>query len=64
MGIGRQAAGIAEFSAEVFEVFGAQPTFEKGAGIHAGRGMALEEDLISGKIAIGRFEEVILTHFV
>ena len=29
-----------------------------------GRGMALEEDLISGKIAIGRFEEVILTHFI
>ena len=64
MWIGRQAAGIAEFSAEVFEVFGAQSAFEKCAGIHAGRGMTLEEDLISGEIAIGRFEEVILTYFI
>ena len=64
MGIGRQAAGIAEFSAEVLEMFGAQPAFEKGAGIHAGRGMALEEDLVPREIAIGCFEEVILTHFI
>ena len=45
-------------------MFGAQAAFEKGAGIHAGRGMALKKDLIPGEIAVGRFEEVILTHFI
>ena len=53
MRIGRQAAAGGELAAEVVELAFAEPAFEKGAGVDAGRGVALEVDLIAAAGASG-----------
>src|SRR5690606_7824374 len=64
MRIARQTASRIEFLAEVNQVLFAQTPFEEGAGIHAGRGMALEVDLIARVVAVLAAEEVVEGHFV
>ncbi len=47
MRIGRQAAAGGELAAEVLEFLVVEPAFEESAGVDAGRGVALEVDLIA-----------------
>ena len=43
---------LAQFVAEILEVLFGQPAFEKRAGVHAGRGVALEIDQVARLIAV------------
>ena len=46
--VGRQpAAGVAVFLAETVELVGGQPSLQERAGVDAGRGVALNEDLVA-----------------
>ena len=51
MGIGGEPV-TTDLGAEVVEVFGVEAPFEKGAGIDAGNGVALDIDVIA-RIAVG-----------
>src|SRR5262249_2172992 len=58
----RQAAAGVQFAAEVLELGRLEPAFEVGAGVNAGRGVALEVDLVAAAWGIGAAQEVILGH--
>ena len=63
MGVAREAVA-ADLMAEVVELGLAQPAFHVGAGVDAGRGVALEEDLVA-EAAVGlAAEEVVEAHLV
>ena len=65
MRIRRQTAAGLQLAAEVDEVFFGEPAFEERAGVHAGRSVALEIDLIAVVAALAAAaEEVVHRHFV
>ena len=65
MRVGAQAVGsFGDFLAEAVEVVLSQPALEVGAGIVAGGGMPLEEDLISTARVVLAAEEVVEAHLV
>ena len=57
MGIGRQALA-ADFLPEVDELILAQPALEKGAGVDAGRAVALEIDEVAAVLVVGGAPEM------
>ena len=58
--VGRQAALLAGvLLAEAVHVVFAQAAFHEGAGVHAGGGVALEEDLVAALWCVLAFEEVV-----
>ena len=59
MRIRRQAAAWLQLAAEVLEVLFGQAAFEKRAGVHAGRGVALEVDLVAVGSLVVAAEEVV-----
>ena len=61
--IGQPAAWL-EFTAEVFELWSGEPSFQKAARVHARRRVPLEVDLITSARRLGPAEEVILAHLV
>ncbi len=63
MGIAGEAGGVAQFMAEIVEAVVIEATFQIGAGIDAGRGMALEIDQVAGLIAVARLKEVVEADF-
>jgi hypothetical protein len=58
MRIGRQAVAV-HFLAEIVQLLFGQPPFQIGAGINAGRGMALNEHQIAAVLIIRRVPEVV-----
>src|SRR5437867_11982273 len=62
MRVGRQPAAGGQLAPEGMELCLADAPFQKRAGVHAGRRMALEEDLIA-RAAIAASKEVIEAHF-
>ncbi len=63
--VGRQAAlGAGDLLAEAVELVGRQTAFHKGSGVHAGRGVALEEHLVAAAGVAPSPEEVVVAHFV
>jgi len=64
MRIGRKAAGARAFAAEAVELLRAQASFQKSARVNAGRGVALEEDLVAGPAVVLAAEEVVEPHLV
>ena len=67
--VGRQSLGLAVdevrlLLAESVELFGAHPAFEEGAGVHAGGGVALVEDVVAAAGMVLAAEEVVEAHFV
>ncbi|MNQ49354.1 hypothetical protein D3C85_632640 [compost metagenome] len=58
MRIGRQALAV-YFLAEVVHLLFADPAFHVGAGVDAGRGVALEEDQVAAVLLGRRLEEVV-----
>ena len=63
MGIRRQA-GAADLPPEVLEVGVVEAPFEIGAGIDAGRGVALDVDVIAGLAVVLAVPEVVEAHVV
>ncbi len=58
--VGRQAAaGVRELLPEAVELLLGQPALEEGAGVHAGGGVALEEDLVAAARVVLAAEEVV-----
>jgi hypothetical protein len=57
--IGRQAAARRELAAEALEVLLGQPALEERAGVDAGRGVPLEEDLVAAALVVLAAEEVV-----
>ena len=65
MRIARQAARRLQLAAEVLQVVFAQPAFEKGPRIHAGRGVPLEIDQVAAvAVVAAAAEEVVEADFV
>src|SRR6516164_5496028 len=50
--------------AEVVKMFMAEPAFEVGAGVNAGRGVPLEVDLVAAPWRVGTAKEVVKADFV
>ena len=58
--VGRQAAaGVRELLPEAVQLLLGEPALEEGAGVDAGRGVALEEDLVAGLAVVLAAEEVV-----
>ena len=49
----------ADLAAEMVEVVGGETTFHEGAGVHAGSGVALEVDVVTGVSVVLAAEEVV-----
>ena len=65
MRVRRQAAtGMRDLLTESVELMLSQATFEESAGVDAGGGVALEEDLVATTGVIGAAEEVIESNFI
>ncbi len=64
MRVRRQAAAFRQLLAEMLQLFGAEPAFEEGAGVDAGRGVALEVDLVGAVGVVRTAEEVVEADFV
>ena len=60
MRIRRQPAAFGKFLPEILQVALVQPAFEKGARIHAGRGVTLKINDVAGKIRRRATEKMIL----
>ena len=63
MRIGRETVA-AGFLAEVFQLVFAEPAFEEGARIDAGRGVTLDVHHVAGMICRSRAPEMVEAHFV
>jgi hypothetical protein len=63
VGVRRQAVP-AHLEPEVVELGGAQPTLDEGPAVDAGRGVALEEDLVADAADVLAPEEVVEAHLV
>ena len=63
VGVGGQP-GHPHLEPEIVEVHLAQPTFDEGPGVDAGRGMALEVHLVPGRPVVLAPEEVVEPHLV
>src|SRR5699024_2765087 len=61
---GQRAAGMALLLPEPVEVVLAQSTLQIGAGVHAGGGVPLEEDVVAASRVVLATEEVVVAHFV
>jgi hypothetical protein len=61
VGVGRKTAveSVPKLSAEIEELFLGQPPLEEGAGVDAGRGVALEVDLVAVVVLALAVEEVV-----
>ena len=59
VGIRRKPRTFAQFVAEVVQLLFGQSAFEKGAGVDAGRCVALEIDKVAGLIAVTAAEEMV-----
>ena len=59
----RQSRRVTQFVAEVLDLLFAQPTLEKGARVHARRGVALEINQIARFVAVTGVEEVVESDF-
>ena len=53
------AAGVAVLLAEAVQLVGGQPALQERAGVHAGGGVALEEDLVAAAGVVLAAEEVV-----
>ena len=63
--VGRQGVALSGLLlAESVHVLFAQASFEERAGVHAGGGMTLEEDLVAATRVVLAAEEVVEAHFV
>ena len=59
MRVARQPAAGLQFLAEVLELLLVEPAFDERAGVHAGAGVALEEDDVAGVRLGAAAEEVV-----
>ena len=65
MGVGGQGpTRVALLLPEAVEIVLAEPTLEVRAGVHAGGGVALEEDVVTAAGMVLAAEEVVVAHFV
>src|ERR1700693_1055544 len=64
MRIRRKAAAGFQFTAKIFELLGGKAAFEKGAGVHAGRRVALEVDGVALEFICAAAEEMVEADFV
>ena len=64
VGVARQANSRERLLTEVVEILLSETPLQKGSGVHAGGGVALEEDLITGTTVVLAPEEVIEAHLV
>ena len=65
MRVGRQGVALAGLLLpEAVQVLLGQPAFQEGAGVHAGGGVALEEDLVAAAGVVLAAEEVVEAHLV
>src|SRR5713101_6433731 len=63
MGIGGKSAAGLQFAAEIFQLAHGEAAFQKCAGVHAGRRVALKIDNVSFELIGVRAEEMIETNF-
>ncbi len=63
MWIRRQARLFTKFVAEIFQVLFRKPAQQKGSGVNAGRGVALEVDEVAGLVAVVGAEKMIKADF-
>ena len=64
MRIRAEPTAFGQFLAEVLEMLLGQAAFEEGAGVVAGRDVALEVNLVAGEIVGRRAEEMVVADFV
>jgi hypothetical protein len=65
VGVGRQAAaGVRQFLAEPVELVFGQPALHEGPRVYAGRGVALEVDLVAATLGAVAAEEVVESDLV
>ena len=64
MRIRRQAAALGQLLPEVLQLLFGEAAFEVGAGVDAGRGVALEVNLVAAAGGVAALEKVVLTHLV
>ena len=64
MWIRGKCSRLSEFLSESVQLPFAEPPLKERTSVNAGRGVTLEEHLISAADVIGTFEEVVETDFV
>ena len=65
MRVRAEAAAVAsEFATEVIEIVFAQAPFEKGAGVHAGRSVALKVHVVAGVAVVFSTKEMVKADLV